>query len=131
MQVCGVIDTHTCKTHRARRLKLRFSFKFSLQRRFIRQELVFDSFKVVKTYLSDAVSLAGLVLATECLVVKQKNYEVGYIIKQNIDAAILCWEPLAFRGTLLGRLEQGPWDCRTGTTPATSRTARRSISKQP
>jgi len=36
---------------------------------------IIDSFKVVKTYLSDAVSLSGMVLATECLVVKSKNYE--------------------------------------------------------
>ena len=39
------------------------------------EEGIIDSFKVVKTYLSDAVSLAGLILATEVLVVKQKNYE--------------------------------------------------------
>jgi chaperonin GroEL len=36
---------------------------------------VVDSLKVVQTYLQDAVSLSGLLLTTETLVVKDKNYE--------------------------------------------------------
>jgi len=36
---------------------------------------VVDSFKVVQTYLKDSVSLSGLILATECMIVKEKNYE--------------------------------------------------------
>ena len=36
---------------------------------------VIDSQMVVQTYLQDAVSLAGLLLTTECLVVKEKSYE--------------------------------------------------------
>ena len=36
---------------------------------------VVDSFAVVKTILQDAVSLAGMLITTECLVVKDKNYE--------------------------------------------------------
>lgn len=38
-------------------------------------EGIVDSFKVVKTYLQDTVSLAGMLLTTETLVVKDKNYE--------------------------------------------------------
>ena len=36
---------------------------------------VVDSLQVVQTYLQDSVSLAGMLLTTECLVVKEKNYE--------------------------------------------------------
>ena len=36
---------------------------------------VVDSFTVIKTILQDAVSLAGMLITTECLVVKDKNYE--------------------------------------------------------
>lgn len=36
---------------------------------------VVDSLQVVQTYLQDAVSLAGMLVTTECLVVKEKNYE--------------------------------------------------------
>ena len=36
---------------------------------------VIDSYKVVKTYLSDAASLSGMILTTECIVVKEKKYE--------------------------------------------------------
>ena len=38
-------------------------------------EGIVDSFAVVRTYLSDAVSLSGMLLTTETLVVKDKNYE--------------------------------------------------------
>ena len=36
---------------------------------------IVDSFSVVRTYLQDAVSLSGLLLTTETLVVKDRNYE--------------------------------------------------------
>ena len=36
---------------------------------------IVDSLQVVQTYLSDAVSLAGMLLTTETLIVKEKNYE--------------------------------------------------------
>ena len=36
---------------------------------------VVDSFTVVKSILQDSVSLAGMLITTECLVVKDKNYE--------------------------------------------------------
>jgi chaperonin GroEL (HSP60 family) len=36
---------------------------------------VVDSFAVIKTILQDAVSLAGMLITTECLVVKDKTYE--------------------------------------------------------
>jgi chaperonin GroEL (HSP60 family) len=36
---------------------------------------IVDSLKVVQTYLSDSVSLSGMILSTECLVVKEKSYE--------------------------------------------------------
>lgn len=36
---------------------------------------VVDSFSVVKSILQDSVSLAGMLITTECLVVKDKNYE--------------------------------------------------------
>ena len=36
---------------------------------------VVDSFAVIKTILQDAVSLAGMLITTECLVVKDKSYE--------------------------------------------------------
>lgn len=36
---------------------------------------VVDSFAVVKTILQDSVSLAGMLITTECLVVKDKTYE--------------------------------------------------------
>ena len=36
---------------------------------------VVDSFAVVKTILQDAVSLAGILITTECLVVKDKTYD--------------------------------------------------------
>ncbi len=39
------------------------------------EEGVVDSLQVVQTYLQDSVSLAGMLLTTECLVVKEKNYE--------------------------------------------------------
>jgi chaperonin GroEL (HSP60 family) len=36
---------------------------------------VVDSFAVIRTILQDAVSLAGMLITTECLVVKDKSYE--------------------------------------------------------
>ena len=36
---------------------------------------VVDSYSVVKSILQDSVSLAGMLITTECLVVKDKNYE--------------------------------------------------------
>ena len=36
---------------------------------------VVDSFAVIKTLLQDSVSLAGMLITTECLVVKDKSYE--------------------------------------------------------
>lgn len=38
-------------------------------------EGIVDSFSVVRTYLQDAVSLSGMLLTTETLVVRDKNYE--------------------------------------------------------
>ena len=38
------------------------------------EEGIVDSLQVVQTYLQDSVSLAGMLLTTECLVVKEKNY---------------------------------------------------------
>jgi chaperonin GroEL len=39
------------------------------------EEGVVDSLQVVQTYLQDAVTLSGMLLTTECLVIKEKNYE--------------------------------------------------------
>ena len=39
------------------------------------EEGIVDSLQVVQTYLSDAVSLAGMLLTTETLIVKEKDYE--------------------------------------------------------
>ena len=36
---------------------------------------VVDSYSVVKSILQDSVSLAGMLITTECLIVKDKNYE--------------------------------------------------------
>ena len=36
---------------------------------------VVDSLNVIKTVLTDSVSLAGMLLTTECLVIKEKQYE--------------------------------------------------------
>ena len=36
------------------------------------EEGIVDSLQVVQTYLQDSVSLAGMLLTTECLVVKEK-----------------------------------------------------------
>lgn len=46
---------------------------------------VVDSFAVVKTILQDSVSLAGMLITTECLVVKDKTYE-----RKNILMIDLC-----------------------------------------
>jgi len=35
---------------------------------------LYDSFNVVKVVLEDSVSLAGMVVSTECILVKEKNY---------------------------------------------------------
>lgn len=39
------------------------------------EEGVVDSQQVVQTYVQDAVTLAGMLLTTECLVVRTKSYE--------------------------------------------------------
>ena len=39
------------------------------------EEGIVDSLQVVQTYLQDAVSLSGMLLTTECLVIKERNYE--------------------------------------------------------
>lgn len=36
---------------------------------------VVDSYSVIKSILQDSVSLAGMLITTECLVIKDKNYE--------------------------------------------------------
>jgi len=36
---------------------------------------VVDSFNVVKTVLEDALSLAGLILTTECITVREKTFK--------------------------------------------------------
>ena len=36
---------------------------------------IVDSVQVVQTYLQDAVTLSGMILSTECLVIKEKHYE--------------------------------------------------------
>lgn len=38
-------------------------------------EGIVDSFNVVKVILQDSVAMAGLLMTTECLVVKDKSYE--------------------------------------------------------
>jgi chaperonin GroEL (HSP60 family) len=42
---------------------------------------VIDSFTTIKTAIEDAVSIASLVITTECLVYKEANYErnVNYL----------------------------------------------------
>ncbi len=35
---------------------------------------IWDSLKVVQTYLKDAISIAGLVMSTECIAVRKKSY---------------------------------------------------------
>ena len=35
---------------------------------------IYDSFNVVKVILQDSVSLAGMVITTECILVKDKSY---------------------------------------------------------
>ena len=36
---------------------------------------VYDSFNVIKVILEDSISLAGMVITTECILVKEKNYK--------------------------------------------------------
>lgn len=36
---------------------------------------IYDSYNVVKTVLEDSVSLASMVLTTECILVKEKSYK--------------------------------------------------------
>ena len=45
---------------------------------------VVDSYSVIKSILQDSVSLAGMLITTECLVVKDKNYERKNHIKLTI-----------------------------------------------
>ena len=35
---------------------------------------VYDSLNVIKVILEDSISLAGMVITTECILVKEKNY---------------------------------------------------------
>ena len=35
---------------------------------------IYDSFNVIKVILEDSVSLAGMIVSTECILVKEKNY---------------------------------------------------------
>jgi len=35
---------------------------------------IWDSLKVVQTYLKDAISIAGLIMSTECIAVRRKEY---------------------------------------------------------
>ena len=35
---------------------------------------IIDSLNVIKVILEDAISLAGMVITTECIVIKEKNY---------------------------------------------------------
>lgn len=35
---------------------------------------IYDSYNVVKVILEDSVSLAGMVVSTECILVKEKTY---------------------------------------------------------
>jgi len=46
---------------------------------------VVDSYSVIKSILQDSVSLAGMLITTECLVVKDKNYER----KNNLQLTII------------------------------------------
>lgn len=36
---------------------------------------IYDSFNVIKVLLEDSVSLAGMVMSTECILVKEKSYK--------------------------------------------------------
>ena len=45
---------------------------------------VVDSYSVIKSILQDSVSLAGMLITTECLVVKDKNYERKNYLKLTI-----------------------------------------------
>ena len=42
---------------------------------------IVDSFNVIRTILQDSVSIAGMLLTTECLVVKEKSYERKFHIQ--------------------------------------------------
>ena len=54
---------------------------------------VVDSYNVVKSILQDSVSLAGLLITTECLVIKEKQYERKYSLKY--DRFSFTIEPLS------------------------------------
>jgi chaperonin GroEL (HSP60 family) len=47
---------------------------------------VVDSFSVIKTILQDSVSLAGMLITTECLVIKDKSYERKLDLLTNVIA---------------------------------------------
>ena len=36
---------------------------------------IYDSYNVIKVILEDAVSLAGMIMSTECILVKEKDYK--------------------------------------------------------
>ena len=40
---------------------------------------IIDSYNVIKVILQDAVSLAGILITTECLVIKEKQYERKFL----------------------------------------------------
>ena len=35
---------------------------------------IYDSYNVIKVILEDSISLAGMVITTECILVKEKSY---------------------------------------------------------
>ena len=35
---------------------------------------IYDSYNVIKVILQDSISLAGMVITTECILVKEKSY---------------------------------------------------------
>ena len=35
---------------------------------------IYDSYNVIKVILEDAISLAGMIITTECILVKEKSY---------------------------------------------------------
>ena len=39
---------------------------------------IWDSLKVVQTYIKDAISIAGLVMSIECIAVRKKDYKRKY-----------------------------------------------------
>jgi chaperonin GroEL (HSP60 family) len=44
------------------------------------EEGIIDSFNTLKTAIEDAVSVASLLITTECIVFKEYDYERNYLI---------------------------------------------------